>query len=173
MAKMKPVVYDQYSRKGLSEMTPWVEGFDMKDVSVSKEDAGAKSPKEGDMIARNPKNHEDRWLVAKKYFEDNLELAKTMIKVGKTDKSAGSADIPPASVIFGDESMYKLLHEERTDGHYQKTEASLIDCAGCMVRTSIKDSRGVSTSILWVPGVRIKDIKNSKGEVTGRFLSKK
>lgn len=25
------------------------------------------------MIARNPKNHEDQWLVAKKYFEDNFE----------------------------------------------------------------------------------------------------
>jgi len=33
------------------------------------------SPKEGDMIARNPKNHADQWLVAKKYFEDNLEPA--------------------------------------------------------------------------------------------------
>jgi hypothetical protein len=27
------------------------------------------------MIARNPKNHADQWLVAKKYFEDNLEEA--------------------------------------------------------------------------------------------------
>jgi hypothetical protein len=27
------------------------------------------------MIARNPINHDDQWLVAKKYFEDNLELA--------------------------------------------------------------------------------------------------
>ena len=26
------------------------------------------------MIARNPKNHEDQWYVAKKYFEDNFEL---------------------------------------------------------------------------------------------------
>jgi len=27
----------------------------------------------GKMIARNPKNHNDQWLVAKAYFEDNLE----------------------------------------------------------------------------------------------------
>jgi len=31
------------------------------------------SPKVGDMIARNPKNHNDMWLVAKVYFEDNFE----------------------------------------------------------------------------------------------------
>ncbi|MEX0595305.1 MAG: hypothetical protein WD512_02315 [Candidatus Paceibacterota bacterium] len=29
--------------------------------------------KEGDMIARNPENHNDLWLVAKDYFEQNFE----------------------------------------------------------------------------------------------------
>lgn len=29
--------------------------------------------KDTDRIARNPKNHDDQWLVAKAYFEDNLE----------------------------------------------------------------------------------------------------
>jgi len=28
------------------------------------------------MIARNPKNHNDKWLVAKQYFEDNFEEKK-------------------------------------------------------------------------------------------------
>jgi len=42
-------------------------------VSVSEADLKAGSPKAGDMIARNPKNNEDQWLVAKTYFEDNLE----------------------------------------------------------------------------------------------------
>ena len=27
------------------------------------------------MIARNPKNSQDQWYVAKKYFEDNFEEA--------------------------------------------------------------------------------------------------
>ncbi len=30
-------------------------------------------PNDMDMIARNPKNHTDKWYVASKYFEDNLE----------------------------------------------------------------------------------------------------
>ena len=54
-------------------MVAWEEGMFLDDVSISAEDKLAGSPKEGDMIARNPKNHNDQWLVAKQYFEDNLE----------------------------------------------------------------------------------------------------
>jgi hypothetical protein len=43
-------------------------------VSISEADRVKGSPKIGDMIARNPKNHLDQWLVAKQYFEDNFEL---------------------------------------------------------------------------------------------------
>jgi len=66
--------FKQYRRKSVSEMRPYVEGetLDGK-VSISEADLKAGSPKLGDMIARNPKNHEDQWLVAKAYFEDNLE----------------------------------------------------------------------------------------------------
>ncbi|HET8865999.1 MAG TPA: hypothetical protein VFM80_09915 [Gracilimonas sp.] len=42
-------------------------------VSISKEDLNDGSPKIGDMIARNPNNHNDKWLVAKEYFESNFE----------------------------------------------------------------------------------------------------
>jgi len=42
-------------------------------VSISDVDLMNGSPKEGDMIARNPKNHLDQWLVAEEYFNDNFE----------------------------------------------------------------------------------------------------
>jgi len=45
----------------------------MTHVSVSAPDKEAGSPKPGDMIARNPKNHNDKWLVAARYFADNFE----------------------------------------------------------------------------------------------------
>ncbi len=64
-------MWKQYRRTGLSEMRPYVVGEDLTGTSVSDED----TPKEGDMIAREPKNHDDKWLVAKEYFDDNLELA--------------------------------------------------------------------------------------------------
>jgi hypothetical protein len=68
--------WKNYKRKGLSEMRPYINGESLnKIVSISDADFKNGSPKEGDMIARNPKNHADQWLVAKKYFEDNLEPA--------------------------------------------------------------------------------------------------
>lgn len=63
--------WKQYKRKGLSEMRPYVKGEDLTGVSVSKED----NPEtDMGMIARNPKNPNDQWYVARKYFEENLEL---------------------------------------------------------------------------------------------------
>lgn len=67
--------WKQYKRKGLSEMRPYKPGEDVSRISISEQDKQNGSPKEGDMIARNPKNNADQWLVAKKYFDDNLEPA--------------------------------------------------------------------------------------------------
>lgn len=67
-------LWQYYRRKGLSEMRPYVPGETLSvAVSISQADKDAGSPKVGDMIARNPKNHDDQWLVAKAYFNDNLE----------------------------------------------------------------------------------------------------
>jgi len=66
--------WKEYKRKGLSQMTEWKEGLNVDHVSISDEDKAKGSPKVGDMIARNPKNYKDQWLVAKAYFDDNLEL---------------------------------------------------------------------------------------------------
>lgn len=75
--------FKKYRRKDFAELRE-VTHIDIQDyaiipqtflsmISVSKEDLKAGSPKLGDMIARNPKNHNDMWLVAEKYFEDNFE----------------------------------------------------------------------------------------------------
>jgi hypothetical protein len=65
--------YKRYRRTQIAEMADWEPGFDMMGVSVSRADASNGSPNTGDKIARNPANHEDRWLVAKAYFEANFE----------------------------------------------------------------------------------------------------
>lgn len=64
--------FKQYHRKQIAELRPYVPGEDIHHVSVSAEDRAAGSPKLGDMIARNPKNHKDQWLVAAAYFADNF-----------------------------------------------------------------------------------------------------
>lgn len=65
--------FKKYQRKGLSEMRPYVKGEDCSKISIADVD----NPEtDMGMVARNPKNHDDQWYVARKYFEDNLELVK-------------------------------------------------------------------------------------------------
>ncbi|MFO1041508.1 MAG: hypothetical protein U0941_06950 [Planctomycetaceae bacterium] len=66
--------FKKYRRKQVAELRQFVPGeiLDAR-VSISKADRDNGSPKEGDMIARNPANHDDQWLVAKEYFEANFE----------------------------------------------------------------------------------------------------
>lgn len=67
--------FRRYRRSQIAELRHWSIGYDMSRVSISLSDREAGSPKPGDMIARNPKNHADQWLVASQYFADNFEFA--------------------------------------------------------------------------------------------------
>jgi hypothetical protein len=76
-AKQKETPMDtftKYRRTQIAEMRPYVKGEALDPhVSVSAVDREAGSPKDGDMIARNPANHADQWLVAADYFAANFE----------------------------------------------------------------------------------------------------
>ena len=79
--------FKKYRRTQIAEMRPVIEsdislfdngliiiyGDNEVVISISDEDLKNGSPKLGDMIARNPENHNDVWLVAKDYFEQNFE----------------------------------------------------------------------------------------------------
>ena len=66
-------MFNEYKRTAIAEMANWTPEMDMTRVSVSASDKENGSPKTGDMIARNPQNHADQWLVAEAYFKDNFE----------------------------------------------------------------------------------------------------
>jgi len=60
-----------YARRGLIEAIDAVEFLRANPsvkVSIADEDSRNGSPKEGDMIARNPTNNYDMWLINKDYF---------------------------------------------------------------------------------------------------------
>ena len=65
--------FTKYRRKQIAELRPYVPGEDVDHVAISPEDTKAGSPKAGDMIARNPANSSDQWLVAAAYFAANFE----------------------------------------------------------------------------------------------------
>jgi len=71
--------FKKFKRTQIAEMRPVIqeeitEGLEFN-ISVSNEDFKNGSPKLGDMIARNPINHNDQWLVAEQYFKDNFECS--------------------------------------------------------------------------------------------------
>lgn len=79
-------IFKKYRRTNIAEMRPVTHaecrGYHTAlpklisngvEVSISKEDRKAGSPKIGDMIARNPDNHDDQWLVSQSYYENNFE----------------------------------------------------------------------------------------------------
>lgn len=67
--------FKQYRRIQIAELRPYEEGEVLPSkVSISEADLKNGSPKVGDMIARNPKSHDDQWLIAKDYFMENFIL---------------------------------------------------------------------------------------------------
>lgn len=76
--------YQQYRRIQIAELRPYIPGEPMDGISISAPDKKNGSPKVGDMIARNPANHDDKWVVAEKYFNDNFAPA-----YGKPETPAG------------------------------------------------------------------------------------
>lgn len=63
--------FKPYRKKQLAEMRPYVTGEPMDGIAVNDVDRAAGSPKVGDMIARNPANHLDQWLVSAQFVADN------------------------------------------------------------------------------------------------------
>ena len=70
-------LFNPYRRKAIAELRPVTEveyvGGLASHISISQADRDAGSPHPLDMIARNPQNHDDQWLVAAQYFIDNFE----------------------------------------------------------------------------------------------------
>ena len=62
-----------YRKKALQELIPWTKDLPMDLVSVSEADKANGSPKKGDMVAMNPKDATDMWLVGEEFFKENYE----------------------------------------------------------------------------------------------------
>lgn len=70
------MTYKQYKRIAIAEMAEWTPDFNMTGVSIGGADIDNGSPRQGDMIARNPDNHLDKWLVAAEYFTANFKAVE-------------------------------------------------------------------------------------------------
>lgn len=73
IAEMRTVTHNDIDRYKACQSIEKISPFMEWNISISAEDLKTGSPKIGDMIARNPKNHKDQWLVAGDFFNDNFE----------------------------------------------------------------------------------------------------
>ncbi len=78
---------EQYASKDYISVFGW-----QHVVSISSVDKEAGSPKIGDMIARNPKNHNDQWLIAEQYFKDNFEETTSLTNKQQYQQKVASID---------------------------------------------------------------------------------
>lgn len=179
--------YKQYRRTNIAEMRPVTEqdiadykamkiAHKMSDsianVSISTTDILEGSPKIGDMIARNPNNHEDRWLVAAKYFEDNfeeLELKKTLTNTTASQAKDNVKDIQ----FWGDGNTFKLISKASSvkEGWMKSTKAMEIKEVGCVVQVTTQQGDNVAEALTFVPHVVIGEQKDESGNVVGRYLT--
>lgn len=160
--------FKQYQRKGLSELRSYVKGEDLTNISVAEVD----SPEtDMGMVARNPKNHRDQWYVAKKYFNDNLELFNNSLgskTLHNSNISGAHKNVKDIQVV-GNGDMFKLLCKASSEkeGWMKSTKAMDIG-HGCVVQvtTQQKNPNGsyvVAEALTFVPGVGIKhDINNGR-----------
>lgn len=73
MMTMAEDQFQNYSRITVVEMRPYVVDEDMTDIYVDAVLAEHGHPKEGDMIARNPRDRDEMWLMTRENFVSNFE----------------------------------------------------------------------------------------------------
>jgi hypothetical protein len=71
IAELRPVTFQDIKAFNHDMFVHAMKQVEFK-ISISDDDLNAGSPKFGDMIARNPNNHNDQWLVSAQYFKDNF-----------------------------------------------------------------------------------------------------
>lgn len=97
--------FERYRRSAIAELRPYVPGEPVDGVSISDADRAAGSPMQGDMIARNPDNYADRWLVAAKYFAANFEPAEAKVDSAGANRTANNAVRHAYRLLTDDEKV--------------------------------------------------------------------
>lgn len=65
-------MFRQYRRNTIAELRPYFPGEDLAPISVGANCISAGGPVEGDMVARDPSNHDDQWIVLASYFAEHF-----------------------------------------------------------------------------------------------------
>lgn len=100
-------------------------------------------------------------------------------KLEKTDKSLGNTDINAAAKnvadleVFGDGDLFKLISKASSKSeNWMKSTKAMFTGTGCVVQVTTQQGDNIAEAVTYVPGVRIREVSNRQGIVTGRTLVK-
>lgn len=118
--------FKNYTRTNVAEIREYEEGESLPiHVSISEEDLKYGSPRVGDMIARNPENHNDQWLISKDYFDSNFtELTSGSKSLHNTCANGASKNVKDI-VFWGNGDTFKLISKASSEkeGWMKSTKA--------------------------------------------------
>ena len=165
-----------YRKKNSQFMQPWTPDLDMSGVSVSEADVAAGSPKEGDMIAYNADNPDDRWLVAKAFFEANYEPAEQTEKaLGNTDANGAKKNVKDI-VFWGNGDLFKLISKASSQSEgWMKSTKAMETPFGVVVQVTTQQrnpdgSYAVAEALTFIPGAKVQEEKDG-GTVVARAIA--
>lgn len=157
MSKTKKI-FTLHRRTALAEMRPFEIGENLIDVSISTEDVKAGSPKEGDWIARNPKNNADQWLVSKDYYAENLVLFEKHGVVNEEDPfNFDTPEVMNIEVTLGRETIADKSLRKGLDLHLQVLRTCPSSRERSLSITKLQES------IMWL-GMDLKRINDTAKE---------
>ena len=137
------------------------------------------------MIARNPDDHNDLWLVSKEFFEENYELViedskendylyDEFEKLRKTlhNSTASEATKNVKDIIFwGNGDLWKLISKASSKSeNWMKSTKAMVIPTGCLVQVTTQQGNNVAEAITYVPDAAIEEHKDEDGNVISRSI---
>ena len=161
----------EYQKIATQPMRPYIPGEDLFGISVSSED----TPEKGGMIAVNPDNPDDKWYVAKKFFEENYAEVSEEKSLGNTDVNGTRKNVSDV-VVFGNGDMFQLLCKasSKKQGWMKSTKA--MQCGdGCVIQVTTQQRNPdggyvIAEALTYAPDTEIQETKDGNGVVVGREL---
>ena len=173
--------FKQYQRSAVAELRPVEEheammGFDPElNISISKEDLDNGSPKLGDMVARNPKNHNDQWLVAKEYFEANFSQLNANKTLGNTCANGTTKNVKDV-VFWGNGDTFELISKASSESEgWMKSTKAMDTNNGVVVQVTTQQrnpdgSYSLAEALTFVPEASIYRVTDGDGKVISRSV---
>lgn len=128
----KPSNFKPYKKIIIAEMRPCVKGEILSgEVIILKDDIDNGSPKVGDMIARNPKNESEQWLVSANSFKEqfteidkNQDIRNKLWKIVKTGDMDYDSILQSSDLLAIYEERIKNLKEHNAELKKQRDEVA-------------------------------------------------